>query len=182
MAGRPRGRHPTALERASGYGRIGFCKLCSHPGAQFLAAAIVRAENDGKPMTSTQMQAYMKMLDPDFSADRHVYYTHKKDHLTSPLVTAVQNTRENSPRIVPQSNREAMEMIRDEGMKNVIDHPETIGIDHVLKAVDIMEKRSNGPENLWVLLAEVQSGKRPELLVGEYKEVPKLESEEAVTP
>lgn len=176
MAGRPRGIRPTAKERGSGYGRVGYCKVCAHDGAQFLNAAIVRAENDGKPMTAKQMLEYMRVLDPDFNYDRHGFYKHKSDHLTSPLVTAVEKTRRESPKILPKSNSEALEMVRDLGMQSAIDNPESIGVDHALRAISEMEKKSNGPEQFWVMLSRVQGGERPEIIVGEYAEVKELET------
>lgn len=172
---RPRGIRPTQKERGSGYGRLGFCKVCAHDGAKFLNAAIIRAEAT-KPMTAAEMLAYMRQLDPDFNYDRHGFYKHKADHLTSPLVTAVEKTRRESPKILPKSNDEALEMVRDLGMQSAIDNPESIGVDHALRAISEMEKKSKGPENLWVLLSRVQSGEAPETLIGEFTEVPQLET------
>lgn len=180
MAGRPRGIRPTAKERGAGYGRVGYCKVCAHDGAQFLNAAIVRAEADEKPMTAKDMLAYMRMLDPEFNYDRHGFYKHKSDHLTSPLITAVEKTRRESPKILPKSNSEALEMVRDLGMQSAIDNPESIGVDHALRAIDVMEKKSKGPEALWVLLSRVQGGERPaEIIMGEYKELETSEPQEA---
>lgn len=170
--GRPKGAgRPTAVERASGFGKVGFCKICAHPGAQFINAAIVRAANT-KPMNAAEMLDYMKMLDPEFKADRHTFYKHQKEHLTSPLVTAVQKTKDSGERILPKSNAEALEMVRDLGMKTAIENPETIGVDHALRAISEMEKKKGGVENLWVMLSRVQSGENPQLVIqGEYKEI-----------
>lgn len=174
---RPRGIRPTQRERGAGYGRLGYCKVCVHEGAKFLNAAIVRAEAEGKPMSAAKMLEYMRILDPEFNYDRHGFYKHKADHLTSPLVTAVEKTRRESPKILPKSNDEALEMIRDLGMQNVIDNPESIGVDHALRAISEQEKKSKGPENLWVLLSRVQSGEAPETLIGEFQDVtPQLET------
>lgn len=141
-------------------------------------AAIVRSqEADGKPMTPAACNEFMRMLDPDWKYDRHGWYTHIKEHLTSPLITAAQKTKRDGPKILPKSNDEALEMIRDIGMQNVIDNPESIGVDHALRAISEQEKKSKGPENLWVLLSRVQSGEAPETLIGEFQDVtPQLET------
>lgn len=168
------------MEKASGYGRVGFCKVCAHPGAQFINAAIVRADADGKPMTANAMIQYMRALDPDFNADRHTMYKHRADHLTSPLVTAVEKTRRESPQILPKNNTEALEMVRDLGMQTVIDNPETVGVDHALRAISEMEKKGRGPQDFWVMLARAQGGERPDqIIVGEYKEIETSEEQEA---
>lgn len=181
--GRPRGIRPTATERAAGFGRTGFCKLCQHAGAPFLAAAIVRAEAEGKPMSANDMLKYMRVLDPEFNADRHGFYKHKADHLTSPLVTAVDQIRQSNgvAKIMPKDNQSALTMIRDLGMHTAIEHPESIGVDHALKAITEMEKKSRGPENLWVMISRMQSGESPELIMGEFKELSsdELEVQEA---
>lgn len=130
-------------------------------------------------MTAAQMLAYMRMLDPEFNYDRHGFYKHKSDHLTSPLVTAVEKTRRESPKILPKSNTEALEMVRDMGMQSALDNPESIGVDHALRAIDVMEKKTKGPEALWFMLSRVQNGERPELIVGEYKELTTEEPQEA---
>ena len=175
MSGRPKGIRPTAKERGSGYGRLGFCKVCAHEGAKFLNAAIIRAEAT-KPMTAAEMLAYMRVLDPEFNYDRHGFYKHKQDHLTSPLVTAVEKTKREGQLILPKNNAEALEMVRDLGMKTAIDNPESIGVDHALRAISEMEKKKTGPDNFWVMLSRAQNGEAPELIVGEFKEVPQLET------
>ena len=120
----------------------------------------------------------MRALDPDFRFDRHVFYTHVADHLTSPLVSVAEKTKREGPRILPKTNDEALQMIRDQGMQNIIEHPEAITIDHTLKAIDTMEKKSSGPDNLWLLLAKVQAGMAPELIMGEYRELETSETQE----
>lgn len=171
------GKRPTAVERASGYGKMGFCKICAHPGAQFINSAIVRAAAT-KPLNAAEMLEYMQRLDPEFKADRHTFYKHQKEHLTSPLITAVQKTKQSGEAILPKSNAEALEMVRDLGMKTAIENPETIGVDHALRAISEMEKKKGGVENLWVLLSRVQAGENPQVVIeGEYKE---LETQEAV--
>ena len=122
-------------------------------------------------MTAKQMTEYMQQLDPDFRYDRHGWYVHQKEHLTSPLITAVEKTRRESPKILPKSNAEALEMVRDMGMQSAIDHPESIGVDHALRAIDVMEKKKSGPDQFWIMLSRVQAGERPEIVVGEYKEI-----------
>lgn len=122
-------------------------------------------------MNATEMQDYMALLDPDFKADRHTYYNHQKKHLTSPLITAAQRAQEEGPKILPKSNAEALEMVRNLGMKTAIEHPETIGVDHALRAISEMEKKAKGPEALWIAISRIQSGEQPELIMGEFKEL-----------
>ena len=175
---RPRGLKPSAKDKAAGYGRVGFCKLCNHEGTRFLTGAILRGEAEGKSMTAADMLKYMRVLDPDFNADRHTFYKHKADHLTSPLVTAAEKTRRESPKILPKDNHTALEMIRDEGMKSLIEHPESITVDHTIKAIAEMEKKSRGPEGLWGMVIALQSGQQPEQIVGDYTEINELETTE----
>lgn len=180
--GRPKGILPTAVERASGFGRVGFCKLCAHPGAQFLNAHIVRSDADGNKLNATQVLGYMRVLDPGFNCDRHTIYRHIADHLTSPLVTAAQNTKLNGPKILPKTNRESLEMIRDVGMQNIIEHPETITAEHTIRAIDTMEKKSRGPEEIWAFISRVQAGQAPELVVGDWKELETKPEEATAQP
>ena len=177
--GRPKGAgRPTAKERSAGYGKMGFCKICAHSGAPFINAAIVRAAQT-KPMNAAEMLKYMQQLDPEFKADRHTFYKHQKEHLTSPLITAVEKTKQSGEMILPKSNAEALEMVRDLGMKTAIENPDTIGVDHALRAISEMEKKKGGADALWIAISRIQGGEAPELIMGEYKQLETSEAQEA---
>lgn len=156
----------------SARGKPGYCKICVHPGAQFINARHAREELNAK-----QAVEFAKQLDPDFTFTRQTWYSHL-EHITHPLVTAVDEARKN-PVVVPKTNTGALEMLRDLGMKRAVEHPEEVTVDIGFKAAAELNRKQTGTDNVLILLAKVISGEQPaDVIAGEWSEVPQIESED----
>ena len=167
---RPRGIKATPEQRAGGYGKVGFCSICVWPGAVFLNK---RRIAEGEEFNEPAARALAAQMDPDWHfPNRRVWYTHIKEHLHSPLVTAVENARKQT-RELPKTTREGLEMIRDLGLEQAIERPDLVTVDHAIKAMDTLEKKAQGQSGLYLMLAAIQSGRDPDL-IGEYRELPAL--------
>jgi hypothetical protein len=119
-------------------------------------------------------------VDPTIYWARPTYYAHK-EHITHPLITAVELARKN-PIVVPKTNRGALEMVRDVGMARIANDPSLITPDHVLKSLSIMESSKRPVENLFVVLAKLMvapSGESAEVIVGDFTEVTDSDTMEA---
>ena len=154
---------------SAGRGKPGFCKICVHPASQFLNA---RVEREGKDVFNAARAAELaQTIDPDFKFNRQTWYSHL-EHITHPLVTAAENAKK-SPVVVPKTNTGVLEAIRDIGMKNAVEHPEDITVDHALKAAAELNKRQTGTDDVIVVFAKIMSGEQPaEIVVGEWSELP----------
>ena len=149
----------------SGQGSPGFCKLCDSPHAGAINSMIAA----GKP--EPQIKKVIQEFAPDFTWSKPTFYAHK-GHITHPLVTAKKNA-ENHPVIVPQTNRGALEMIRDLGMRRAAENPELVSVDHSLKALSILEGAKKPVADILVLLAKVmvQGSSDADVIEGSYEEV-----------
>lgn len=172
--GRPKGILATAEEKAAGYGKTGFCSICVWPGSQFLNKNRLAK---GEEFNYTKAKDLAGLMDPDYRfPNRRVWYTHTREHLHSPLVTAVERARREA-RDLPKTNREGLELIRDLGLEAAINNPDLVTPDHAIKAMDVMEKKTPGPQSVLMLLAQVQAGRPPEIVQGEYFELETQEEE-----
>jgi len=146
-------------------GSPGSCKICQSPYADIFNRMILEGKDQGK------IRDTLREFAPEFTWSRPTYYDHKR-HITHPIVTAVQAARE-YPLVVPQTNRGALEMIRDVGMKRVIDRPDDITPDHALKAIGLMEASKRRPiESVFILMAkEMTSRPQDDVIEGEYREL-----------
>jgi hypothetical protein len=113
----------------------------------------------------------IKEIDPTFTWTRQTFYAHK-EHITHPLVTAQQESR-NHPVIIPKTNTGALEAIRDIGLRRAISHPDEVTIDHALKSVSILEARREKRDSVFVILAKAMTGQLPEIVIeGQYTVLP----------
>lgn len=162
---------------SQGQGKPGFCKICVHPGAQFINA---RREREGEAFNARLASDMASSLDPDFKFTRQTWYAHL-DHITHPLVTAVEKSKRN-PVITPKTTTGVLESIRDMGMQNAIENPETVTVDHALKAATELNRKGQTVDEVVIVMAKVMSGQvRAEEIVGEWREVPALETQEDTT-
>jgi hypothetical protein len=159
----------TAAERAAGYGKPGFCKLCVSPYAAALNKQIEKGLN------AAECQRWAKELDEKFTFNRATFYTHRDEHITHPLIPAAEQARRN-PVIVPRTNVGVLEAIRDIGRQRASEHPEEVTVDHALKAATALEQRKGGTDNIIILLAKAMQGApmpvEAQIVEGEYREVP----------
>jgi hypothetical protein len=145
----------------------GSCKICSGQYADQINNMIQAGKNEG------QIKRAIREIDPAIWWSRPTFYAHK-EHITHPLVTAADAARKN-PLIVPSTNRGALEMIRDAGMRQIIDNKVVLTPDHTLKAISIMEQSKRPIESIWIVLAKLMNTGSPEqsgeVIVGEYTEM-----------
>lgn len=162
----------TAAERAAGFGKPGFCKLCVSPYAAALNKKIEQGAN------AAEAQRWAKDIDPKFTFNRATFYEHQK-HITHPLIPAAEQARKN-PVIVPRTNVGALEAIRDIGMQRAVEHPDEVTVDHALKAMGILEQKKGGTDSFIVVMAKaMQEPAQLEVVEGEWKEAPDAEDASA---
>lgn len=152
-----------------GKSKEGWCKLCKSPFAPALNKLIV----DGKNAAEAG-----RLMEPfGLSFNRATFYSHK-DHVTHPLLTAVEKSQKN-PVIVPKSTHAVLEAVRDIGMQRAIENPEEVTVDHALKAAGLLQQAEKKGESFMVVLAKaVQADPMEVALIGnndtyegEYEEV-----------
>jgi hypothetical protein len=145
-------------------GSKGSCKLCNSALSTQINRLIESGKNEG------QIKRAIREVDPEMTWARPTFYTHK-DHITHPLVTQADAARRN-PIVVPKTNRGALEMIRDVGMRKMAENPDIISPDHTLKAISIMEASKRPVENIFLVLAKLMQSntkeESDEIIVGEY--------------
>lgn len=147
--------------------KTGYCSLCKHPQVTALNNAI----NAGKGYVTC-----LREMDQAFgmSFAKGTFLKHK-EHITAPLITAAEDARKNA--LTPRNNRAVLEAIRDIGMRKALDDPDSVKIDHALRAAKILQDAEGKQETVLVLLAKAVQGPtpQPETIEGEYTEVPQLE-------
>lgn len=156
----------------AGRGKPGYCKVCDHPAAPFLNK---RYADDPEGFNAAKAAELAAQLDLTFN--RQTWYGHVK-HITHPLVTR-QREAQNSPVVVPKTNAGALEAIRDIGMQRIVENPEfSVDTDQTLKALSILEGRKESTASWMLILAKAMTGELPpELIEGEWREVPSPEEE-----
>ena len=148
--------------------KTGFCSICKNPkvkvvneviaGGGSYSAALERAEEAG------------------FRFSKGTFFKHKA-HATSPLLTDAEKARKNP--IVPSSNKAVLEAIRDLGMKKALENPDAVTVSQALRAASILADKEPRQEGILVVLAKELQGRPPEVIEGEFTELPMLETKEA---
>lgn len=157
-----------------GVGKPGFCVICAWPGAQFINR---RYANDPSAFDYGDFKAMAETMDPEWRVpSKPTWYRHK-EHITAPLITEVEKARRN-PAVVPKTSQGALAMIRDMGMQNAIERPETVTVDHAIKAAAELEKAKGGIRGVVMVLADMLGGAQTPAIDGTWEEVPQLESQE----
>lgn len=139
----------------------GYCSLCQHPKKLILNDKIAA----GKGFTV----ALREMDEFGMSFSKTTFLTHK-GHITSPLITAVEEARAN-PVIAPKNNRAVLEMIRDLGARKAMENPEEVTVKDALKAASILQQAEGKQENILVILAKAVMQPSLEIIEGDYKEL-----------
>jgi len=159
-------------------GSIGYCKICDFRFAEILNRKL--ADEGEKKFTAAAAQRFAAELEPGYSFDRETWRKHKA-HITHPLVTLQKQALAN-PVIVPKTNQGKLEAIADIGIQRALENPETVSVDHALKALGILEQKKDRKENIWVILAKAITGQQAEVndyIEGEFRvvEPPALEDQ-----
>ena len=149
-------------------GKTGFCSLCRHPK--------VKALNEVIKAGGSYSAALDEMAQYDWRFAKATFYTHR-DHSTSALVTDAEKARKNP--VVPQSNKAVLEAIRDLGMAKALADPDSVTVNQALRAASILAEKESRTEGVLVILAKALQGPptpaTPEIIEGEYREMPLLE-------
>lgn len=97
--------------------------------------------------------------------DRKTFYTHR-DHSQHPADALVTYAERAALQAVPTvTNDEFLTAIRNLGMQNAIQNPESVTVAHALKAVDTLERRRDSSGDLLAALAKIMLGARVEEVV-----------------
>lgn len=129
-------------------GKTGYCKLCQSELAPGLNKLIKEGKSFGEALD------YMSPRGLTFS--KATFFGHKK-HITSPLLTAVEEAQKN-PVIKPTSNRAVLEAIRDIGMKKAMEDPDSVTVNHALRAASILAEKESRHDSVLVVLAKALQG------------------------
>jgi hypothetical protein len=146
-------------------GKTGYCKLCHSEHVSALNKLIKNGASFG--------QAIESMAPKGVTFSKATFYGHK-GHITSPLLTAVEEARKN-PVIKPTSNRAVLEAIRDIGMNKVMEDPDSVTVNHALRAASILAEKESRQDSVLVVLAKALQGS-PEVAVLEQQSPTMLET------
>jgi hypothetical protein len=151
-----------------GFGRPGFCKLCAwehEPELNKLMKA-------GRNAAQTAQWAKDKH---GFTFNRQTFYSHK-GHITAPedkvIAYADREKRGLQPVIRNATNKQFLEAVRDIGYTQAMNDPESVSLDHALKAAGLLEQSKQKTGDITLVFAQVVTGHSPDVIVeGEAREV-----------
>jgi hypothetical protein len=144
----------------NGPGQPGYCKICDNR----LLPAINKKLVNGVPYT--QIIAWAAEFNESFV--RQTLAKHK-EHIKHPKVTFVEQARRN-PIIVPSSNEEFLDAVRDAGMAKIKDDPDSVTVGQALKAAQISMQSKQNNKGINIVLIGVMTGRADEVIEGEWKE------------
>lgn len=157
----------------AGEGKPGYCKLCDSQWAEAINKLIEQDKNEA------EVKRAIQVIDPKMTWNRQTFYAHK-NHITSPLITHVKKAEAN-PVVAPKTTRGVLEAIRDLGMQRAIEHPEEVTVDHALRAASELARGEKKTDDIRIVLAKIiATGPAPEVITGEFTEIPQLETDEEV--
>lgn len=144
--------------------RTGFCSLCRSD----FVAKLNKLISDGSGYTNALRTLSLK--DPSISFSKGTFLRHK-EHVTSALITEAEAARSN-PVVVPTSNKASLELIRDLGIRKIIEDPSKIGVSQTIRAAQILAESEKNVDKIVVLLAKaVQQDYLAEPIESTYKEI-----------
>ena len=161
----------TEINRA-GFGRPGWCKLCSlkDPQAQDDLDARCRADWNARQLGDLLRDRYQ------ITVNRQTIYAHQKHamHPKDRIVTAVQKSEQRALQTKPvASNEQFLEAIREAGYQRAMTNPDEVTIDHGLKAAQILaSQKQSGGNAIFVLVRAVTGGGLPpdDVVDGDFRE------------
>ena len=140
----------------AGYGRTGFCKVCSSPLARDINRLLKNGQNAG------QITRYAEAK--GLKLHRETIYSHR-DHVTAGQDKLV-NWRAKAPVVIRKTtNQQFLETVRDIGMSKAMSDPDLVDVNHALKAVALMEAKRDRGDSITLILAQIVTGHRPADLV-----------------
>jgi hypothetical protein len=140
--------------------KTGFCSICRQPKVKVVNEVI--AAGGSFPAALERAQ------DAGFNFSKATFFKHKA-HATSTLLTDV-----------PKTNRAVLEAIRDLGMQKALENPDSITVNQALRAASILAEKESKQDHILIVLAKrLQQDSTPEIIEGEFTEMPRLEMQEA---
>lgn len=141
------------------FGKAGYCKLCRWDEEPELNRLI----KAGKNAAECARWAKGKF---GFTFTRQTFYSHK-EHLAAPqdkVVAAAAGRRRE--KVIPKAtNKEFLEAVRDLAFANALEDPDSVTLEQGLKAASILESSKQKAGDITLILAQVVTGQRPDVLV-----------------
>ena len=141
--------------------KTGWCSLCRNPNVKLLNNAIAAGKGYDR--------ALRDVGEFGLTFSKGTFLKHK-EHITHPLVTDAAKALAD-PIVQPKSNRAALELIRDMGVKRAMDDPDAVNVNHALRAAKILQDAEGKQDAAYIILAKAVTGPLPEVYIGEYKEL-----------
>lgn len=135
----------------------GYCKVCSFAHEAEINDKLRAGYN------ARQINDYTKAK-WGFSATRQTWYSHK-GHISASKPKAGEDETPKAPPIRRSSNKAFLEYIRDAALANAEANPSTITTEQGLKAASILEQSKQKASDITLILAQVVTGHRPDVLV-----------------
>lgn len=163
----PRGslsRKAAAVVSRAGYGKPGYCKLCAFSEVGELNAHLKEGWN------ARQINDWLNTFGT--RANRQTIYAHKS-HITDPQDKLVAYA-ERAPVVIKNSSTEDfLQALQDIGFSKAVADPESVTIDHALKAAQIKVAAKKEGDSIQIVLAQVFTGRLPhmDIVEGEAREV-----------
>jgi len=148
----------TKLVSKAGYGKQGYCKLCSFAEVDAVNDRLKRGWN------ARQVNDFLKQY--GIQVNRQTVYAHK-EHITAPadkVVAAAEKARM-QPVIKNATTDQFLEAVKDIGFLRAQQNPDEITIDHALKAASILSQKKEKGTNVFLLMAKVITGNKPQVIV-----------------
>lgn len=151
--------------------KSGYCKLCRWAHEGELNEKIKQGQNAGECRRWAETKY-------DFRFNRQTFYNHK-EHLNNPPPVAEPDGKALVPsphggvtQIRKTSNREFLETIRDIGYTKATLDPDSVTLEHAMKAASIIEQSKQKQTDIAIVFAQVVTGHTPDVIVeGEAREV-----------
>ena len=152
----PRGNFRTNGINQAGYGKQGWCKLCSIADPDVWQQYQQRVKAGWSP---SKLNEWARTTGhPSLVVAKETLYGHRK-HLEHPqdrMVTAVQKTQQKVVEAGPQSSpTEFLEAVVQVGMKRAIENPEEVTLDHALRAAQALSSQRSASSGMSMLIAAI---------------------------
>lgn len=152
----PRGNFRTNGINQAGYGKQGYCKLCSIADPDLWQQYQQRVKAKWSP---TKLNDWARATGhPSLVVAKDTLYSHRK-HLEHPqdrMVSAVQKTQQAVVEAGPQSSpTEFLEALVSVGHKRVMENPEEVSIDHALRAAQQLSSQRSASSGMSMLIAAI---------------------------
>jgi len=154
----------------AGYGKPGYCKICAFEGV----GEINKLIKLGRKVP--QIKTWVKANYDGFDFDRQVLYKHRDEHVAHPKDQLVAVSLREQAKVVATekpkaTNDEFLEAVRDIGFRRAEMYPDEVTVDHALKAASIMANKRDKASNVFLMMAQIVTGPRPQVVEGTFTEV-----------